>query len=65
MNLDDIKSNKKFMCFYCEDQITLENYSKWEVFVGAGVETQPICLFCEIVSGSDGEIKKEELVKKV
>ena len=59
MRLDDIKSNHKGECLYCEEQINLDNYSGWEAFTDDGKSTQPICKFCDLVSESIGERPKE------
>lgn len=59
MDLDEIKSNQKRACLYCEDPINLDNYSGWEAFTDDGSMTQPICRFCDLVSESIGEMPKE------
>ena len=43
----EIRSNKKDRCLNCNDPITAENDSGWEMFTKDGVTTQPICIFCD------------------
>ncbi len=43
--LDRIRSNKKPICMSCGVEITEENDSGWEGFVGP-ITTQPLCEVC-------------------
>lgn len=47
VNLDNIRSNNERRCAVCGVPITPANDSGWEVFVGDGSKTQPICGWCD------------------
>jgi hypothetical protein len=48
MLLDDIHSNHIQRCAVCGIPITVDNDSGWEIFVGDGKTTQPICAWCDV-----------------
>lgn len=48
--LDAIRSNDRPYCAHCGELLTAENDSGWEVFVGEGTVTQPVCKWCKVLA---------------
>ncbi len=55
INGQPIHSNEKPWCARCKQPIVEANDSGWEVFVGDGKITQPICIFCDAEDDGSGE----------
>lgn len=60
VNLDDIHSNHVKRCALCGIPITVDNDSGWEIFVGDGKTTQPICGWCDVEHSHSGEKQPDE-----
>lgn len=55
IDLNHIRSNHIQRCARCGIPITPAFDSGWEVFVGDGSVTQPVCAWCEATNNDDGE----------
>ena len=54
-----LPSNHIMRCAICGIPITKENDSGWEIFVGDGKYSQPICCWCDIDYSKEGSKEKD------
>jgi hypothetical protein len=60
IRLDAIRSNGVRRCARCGIPITPANDSGWEVFVGDGRMTQPVCAWCDVENSGGGEKETQD-----
>lgn len=57
LNIDHAKDSGKRTCADCGVEITPENYSGWDAFVGP-MTTQPLCKQCDYLRSIEPSQKK-------